>query len=232
MSDWFLSHAGKKSGPMRAKQIARLIAGGAFRANEAKVWKEGMVHWETIADSGLLTEASLEPEIAAEPEAEEQNPQSPYKAPESPLTSAKEQLGEFSYGGIGRLAYFFGPLGIAILFYVIVFLVLGVTISLDAGETTLTGMVVVAYLGVLGVIIWMHVARIRNLGMSAWWFFGLLVPILNVWLQWRLTVCPEGYANHRQLDTAGKVLTFFFVVLPLALIVIGLIFSIGTGLAE
>ncbi|MCW1922777.1 DUF4339 domain-containing protein [Luteolibacter arcticus] len=71
------------------------------------------------------------------------------------------------------------------------------------------------------------VKRFRNVGMSGWWVFGLIVPVLNLWLGYRLLACPGGYATGLKLDGAGK----FVAVLYWGTLVagIGLVTAAGVG---
>ncbi len=83
-------------------------------------------------------------------------------------------------------------------------IVLGFGVSLNVesvSEPVMTGGAIALYAGMLVAMIWVDIARFNNLGMSGWWILGLFVPFLNIWLKWRQFACPEGYANHRQLDT-------------------------------
>ncbi len=231
MSEWYLSYGGKKSGPLSSKQIARLVAGGAFRAGDALVWKQGMSYWQSVADSGLLAEAAQEPDLPKKIEAKRTADQSPYKAPKASLTPAKEQLGEVSYGGIGRLMFFFAPLAIVLILLVVLTLGFGFSLQqYDATETVLSGAVMAIYLAYFVFMVWIYLARLRNLGMSSWWFLGTIVPFLNIWLSWRMSVCPEGYAQHKQLDLPGKILTFVFIILPLAAVAFLFLSAAGSEL--
>ena len=54
------------------------------------------------------------------------------------------------------------------------------------------------------------VKRFRNVGMSGWWLFGLVVPVLNLWLGYRLLACPAGYSTRRKLDVAGKLVAVLY----------------------
>jgi hypothetical protein len=47
--------------------------------------------------------------------------------------------------------------------------------------------------------------------MSGWAMLWSLVPIMNLWIGWRMIACPAGYEDHRQLDTAAKVITGIWV---------------------
>jgi hypothetical protein len=46
--------------------------------------------------------------------------------------------------------------------------------------------------------------------MSGFWVLGLLVPLLNVWLGYRLLACPGGYAMRKKLDGAGKLVAVLY----------------------
>jgi uncharacterized membrane protein YhaH (DUF805 family) len=79
-------------------------------------------------------------------------------------------------------------------------------------------MVVAAIGGIVGFYI--GVKRVQNLGMSGWAILWMMVPIMNIWIGWRMFACPPGYHDHKQLDTAGKVLTG--VLIALFILAIGL----------
>ena len=63
--------------------------------------------------------------------------------------------------------------------------------------------------------------RFTNLAMSRWWLLGLLVPLLNLWLYYRLFACPPGYAEHKKLGGAGVALALIYWL--------SLIVSVATG---
>lgn len=78
----------------------------------------------------------------------------------------------------------------------------------------------IPYLGIVPIFLIAGVQRVRNLGMSAWGILWVIVPILNVWIGWRMIACPAGYHHHHNLDTHAKVITWIspcFVVLLVAL---------------
>jgi hypothetical protein len=65
------------------------------------------------------------------------------------------------------------------------------------------------------------VQRLINVGLSKWWVPGLIVPLLNIWVAIQCIAAPEGYAQHKTLDTAGKVIIGLFpgaIVLVIALV--------------
>ena len=128
-----------------------------------------------------------------------------------------------SYGGIGRLAY----VGLIVL-AVIVSVVMDEVLNLIGPEATVLLSIPVALIE-FGAILWIDAQRITNTGYSRWWCVVIVMPwsiivipfalplsiivipfaiiaiALNVILFLRCIACPEGYADHRKLDTAGKI---------------------------
>jgi uncharacterized membrane protein YhaH (DUF805 family) len=70
------------------------------------------------------------------------------------------------------------------------------------------------------------IKRIQNVGMSGWWFFGLFVPGLNLWILYRCLACPSGYAVVKKLDAIGMLLAFLYWGGLIALVV-----ALATGVA-
>lgn len=60
------------------------------------------------------------------------------------------------------------------------------------------------------VVLVITVKRFQNLAMSGWWVVGLLVPILNWWLNYRLVACPPGYGFTKKLDVWGWILAVLY----------------------
>lgn len=138
----------------------------------------------------------------------------PFAAPAS-TGYATENLQGRTYGGIGRLAYF----GYSFLINIISGVLQAAMVAGEMGGLVL----IVAVVGmVFG--IWIAVQRLINVGLSGWWVLGLIVPILNIWVAVQCIAAPEGYAQHKTLDTAGKVIIGLFlgaVVLVIAVVVLG-----------
>lgn len=127
---------------------------------------------------------------------------------------ASENFQGRTYGGIGRLAYFGYSLLINIVSTALQF-------AMAAGD--MAGLVLVVSLIGMGFGIWIAVQRLINVGLSGWWVLGLIVPILNIWVGFQCLAAPEGYAQHKTLDTAGKVIIGLFlgaIVLAIAVVVL------------
>ena len=75
----------------------------------------------------------------------------------------------------------------------------------------MAALVLVVSLVGMGFGLWIAVQRLINVGLSGWWVLGLIVPILNIWVGFQCLAAPEGYAQHKTLDTAGKVIIGVFL---------------------
>ncbi len=136
----------------------------------------------------------------------------PYATPET-TDSLGEAESKRVYGGIGRLAYF-GFTLLAAIVYNVLLIGLGAVIGPQIGVLVIP--MLIAYFGVL---MWIVALRMKNTGYSMWWSLGMLVPILNIVVALRCIACPEGYAHHKTIDTAGKVIVgIFFLLLALAIV--------------
>jgi len=110
---------------------------------------------------------------------------------------ATEVFPDRDYGGIGRAAYFGLSFAIGVPNNIVHYF---------ADEAGATGVVLITTIFGLVVTIVLAVQRLKNLGYSGWWTIGLIVPILNILVGLRCLAAPEGYADHKTLDTAGKII--------------------------
>jgi uncharacterized membrane protein YhaH (DUF805 family) len=117
------------------------------------------------------------------------------------------------YGGIPRHSYIIYSIAISVLWMIVSFRPQGLAPAW-----------LVDVLG-LGAAFCVTVPRLHNLGMSGWWSLALLVPIVNILLTVRCSAFPEGYADHRQLDLAARVI--LGCILALFVIPLGLVMVLG-----
>jgi uncharacterized membrane protein YhaH (DUF805 family) len=117
------------------------------------------------------------------------------------------------YGGIPRHSYIIYSIGIGTLWMIVSFRQQGPAAAW-----------LVHVLG-LGAAFCVTVPRLHNLGMSGLWSLLLLVPIVNILLTVRCSAFPEGYADHRQLDLAARVI--LGCILALLVIPLGLVMVLG-----
>ena len=141
--------------------------------------------------------------------------ENPYVAPET----TSEIIPRTEYGGIGRLAYFGAGFGLNILQNILQ------VVAVQAGSE-------IAVFPIIGVAVIGHLVlaayRLKNIGSSPWWCLGLLVPLLNIFIGFRCLICPEGYADTKKLDTAGKIIAGIILglfVLIIVLVVLAVTFS-------
>lgn len=139
----------------------------------------------------------------------------PYSAPSADVVP--DQVGTGSYGGMGRLRYFLMVMGASLLFGIVAAVVAGI-----AGEssTVALGLLGLGYLGFIILVFWIAGQRFRNIGRSPWNCLWLIVPLANFYFGWMVISAPEGYADHKKLDTAGVVMTVLYVLMVLGSIAV------------
>lgn len=179
-------------------------------------------------DALPLPTAIAEPNQFSQPQAPspfappEENPSAavnPYSAPSSIQVQSNDYQVAGQYPGIGRLVYFCLQFGIAIVSYVLLFVLIFASFTASSGSSSslssavATGLFIFFAVMAISMVgyIWIGVKRVQNLGMSGWAVLWSLVPIINIWIAWRMFACPAGYHDHKQLDTAGKVMTGLFI---------------------
>jgi nitrate/nitrite transporter NarK len=102
----------------------------------------------------------------------------------------------------------------------------GVFLGEQFGPRILQVMLVSAMLVPWILILYFGVQRLANVGMSRWWYLGNLVPILNLWVGYRMYACPAGYAYHKKMDAIGIVLAILYWLL-VALILLSVLAMIA-----
>ena len=113
---------------------------------------------------------------------------------------------ERSYGGIRRLAY------------VACLVVIGMVVAWVDSVTRPGLLQLLGLLVALAAGLYLLVLRFRNQGATGWWALAALVPLVNFYVCIRALAYPEGYADHRKLDRAAKVVVLSSVgILAVAL---------------
>ena len=125
--------------------------------------------------------------------------------------------------GAHRLGYFFG---VTLLPAV---LVIGLSqvmpMMIEAAGPKYGGYIPYVFLLIPLLVLIITVKRFQNLAMSGWWWLGLYVPILQIWLYYRLFACPPGYAFTKKLDVAGKILAVIYWLALVGTVVAGILFG-------
>lgn len=214
VKEWYVTHEGKQFGPVSLDDLKYEAERGELNPRLDMVWKAGMADWLPAGDLDAIFEKNKK---AEEKEAASSSFSSAKSAEgEKDKKQAKDgakkkerKKHEGKWGGASRSAFIF----LCYIFPIIWFfgVAYGATFlkgKLDENVLSMTtmGLFFVPVLICLVVVM----QRFRNLGMTRAWFLGLLVPLLQIWLGYRLIACPEGYADHKKLDGIGWVLTVLY----------------------
>lgn len=138
----------------------------------------------------------------------------PFEAPTSFGDIASENHPPRHYGGIRRLPYF----GYGFLLNIAINIVQAVA---GAAEVPVVALLMIPIS--LGGAIALAWQRCKNIGMNPWWSLGLLVPLLNIFVGIRCIAYPEGYEDHKTLDTPAKVMIGIFVAALVVIILVAVL---------
>jgi hypothetical protein len=211
MNSWYFTKDGGQEGPVTASQLVALANASVLDPATTLVWREGLANWITLAQSPLFDEAASAPAMLIPP-AKSLASMNPYAVSSGTLAAprASRPSMPLEYPGFGRLAYFLSSMGVGIVFYAILVVIIFTAFRADSGGGMAAGVLLVAAM-FAGVFLFLGVKRVTNLGMSGWAVLWAFVPIMNVWIHWRMMACPAGYEEHRTLDTAGKVISGLWI---------------------
>ena len=194
---------------MSAEQIKGLFKAGILNSTSTMVWREGLSDWKPLAESGLLEEIETNTPVAAD--SSFTNPYLSTKTTRNAFETERAYV-PLEYPGYGRLRYFLTLLILTFVFYAILIAAIFAMFSSKNGMGGgSAGVIVIIFLLMFGGSIYVGLQRLKNLGMSGWALLWSLVPIMNLWIGWRMLACPAGYEEHRQLDTAAKVITAIWI---------------------
>ena len=107
----------------------------------------------------------------------------------------------------------------------------GVTFALG-GESIDLNTTYMITAGSFVVSMFLTFARLKNIGMSRWWFLGNFVPILNFFVSVWVMSRQEGWVETQELDTAGKVIAWImwsFLILAILAVVAAAVFIFTTA---
>lgn len=244
---WYYSQHGERKGPVTLEVLQNALAHGKIDIATDLVWGPGLPEWVKVHEVPELQG------MTAAPDAESPTPppvgtptpaadssmsnivppsqvkaaraaENPYASPDSDdaLQEAMAARKGGEYPGMGRLMYWFVPSIVCSVIVLIAGFVAGGdgdTISTQQQIVYGIALIVCLFIGVFSTF-----SRLVNLGMSRWAILWNIVPIMNIWLQYRLYVCPIGYNDHKKLDVPGKILIFFYIglfIVPVVLLLIG-----------
>lgn len=235
MNQWYYLKEGKEEGPVTAQQIAALVKDRTLSTTDLMVWRDGLPEWQFWKDSGIQKEApiiappSLSPSIPA-PSLSTPSPSAPSLSTTAPvqsvgtnpyLLSERNQSAlskalpdnNSGYSGYGRLRYFLSSMVVTLGFYGLLFAIMfGLYKASSSTSPLVVGLITMLLMGgFMTGMFYIGVQRVRNLGMSGWAVLWTLVPIMSIWIGWRMIACPEGYEDHRTLDTPAKIISGLWV---------------------
>lgn len=224
--DWYVSRGGERFGPVSFQDLIDAARTGRLEPRTDLVYGSGLATWTPAGDVDGVFEKKARSEAAAAAGAH------------VPPSDALADSGSYDFGerptrlnlpGANRLGYFLGVTALPALLVFGVAALMPQVIPMVPEEYQQYA----AYLPLVGFILpWLvalivTVKRFQNLAMSGWWLLGLLVPLLNYWLSYRLFACPPGYAFTKKLDGVGKFLATLFWLLMVGVPVLALLVLSG-----
>lgn len=223
---WFYAHEGERTGPVNLAELRSKASEGALHPRFDMVWTQGMEEWKPAGEIEGLFErkAVVEEEVAAPAAAD------PYSPPAH--QEAAEMLAQESgWPGARRRSFYLMTMVFPFVWN-IGFAAAGAFLGEQFGPTILQVMLVAAMLVPWILIIYFGLQRLANVGMSRWWYLANLVPILNLWVGYRMYVCPAGYAYHKKLDTIGVVLAIlYWLLIAISLLALLAMIAVFLGMA-
>jgi hypothetical protein len=200
--EWFVTHDGKQFGPVSLDDLRFEAERGELNPRLDMVWKNGMDDWIPAGEVEGLFQRNDEAKAAEEAK------EAAFTGYKPEISEEEKKLIKGEWTGVGRGTFFF-------VCYILPFLwIAGVGFGMKYLEGKVEpGLLAIGALALCLVPLILAIAatlqRFQNLGMSRVWFLGLFVPLLNLWVWYRLFACPPGYAYHKKLDPLGWVLAVF-----------------------
>src|SRR6476660_8548814 len=189
---WFYTREGEKVGPLTFGELKMRVSEGSVDPRNDMVWTVGMETWKPAGEiEGLFERRVVEAPV---PSSMADTP-NPYESGNADTeTGLMKQQGQWP--GFGRAIYYIGSILLG-------FASGAVPPLLAPYAKGYEAFLLAVPILVLVLSIWLGLQRLANVGMSRWWYLGNLIPILNLWVIYRMSVCPAGYAFHKKLDGAG-----------------------------
>lgn len=221
---WFYTRQGEQLGPVSFAGLQEKARAGELNPRLDMAWTQGMTDWKQAGEIEDLFEKRSSPEApeTLAPSAD------PYQPPQQ--NEAAGMLGpEGGWPGARRRSFYL----MTILFPVLWGIGFGAATPLLQQQfgAEITGVATIGAMFVPWIVaIAYGLQRLVNLGMSRWWYLGNFVPILNLWVAYRMYVCPAGYAFHKKLDGPGVVLAIlYWLMILLAVLVAASFIAMMSG---
>lgn len=220
---WFYTREGERIGPLTFGDLKVRVIEGVIDPRNDLVWTVGMESWKPAGEIEGLFERRVADAPAGPVLAESPNPYESGSADsESSLMGAQK-----GWPGFGRAIYFIGSIVLGFASGALPPLIAPFARGYESVLLAVPALVLV-------ISIWLGLQRLANVGMSRWWYLGNLVPLLNLWVLYRMSVCPPGYAFHKKLDGAGIFLAILYWLGMIAMIlgVIGIVLVLTGTLGD
>ncbi len=201
---WFYSKNGVQEGPVTFAELQAQAREGALNPRTDLAWTSGMADWKPTGEIEDLFEkrVTLPPPTPTPPAA------NPYQSP-AHKESFELNTENGSWPGARRRTFYLMTMVFPFVWNFL-FAIGAVFIAQQFGADIAGIATTVAFIVPIVLSIYYSLERLANVGMSRWWYLVLIVPIINIWVIYRIYVCPAGYAVHKKLDSAGTVLAIFF----------------------
>lgn len=208
-SPWFYTREGEKIGPVSLTDLRIAAQEGRLNPRLDMVWTKGMDTWLPAGEIDGLFERRAD--------AVEEKPAAvvPGTQPHEPQEIELDK--DSGWPGAGRAVYILVPVVFSLLWGA--GLVFGLPLlKPQVGPEAFTWIALLAPWVPSLVVLSLILSRFRNLGMSRWWILGMFVPLLNLWVGYRLFACPPGYPWHKKMDGVGWFLAVVYWLFNLLLI--------------
>jgi hypothetical protein len=196
---WFYTKEGERIGPLTFGDLKLRAAEGIIHPRTDMVWTAGMEAWKPAGEIADLYERRASEAPAA---AMAVTPAAFIDSGSSGDDTSKRYRNA-EWPGFGRAIYVIGS---AILGFASGAIPPLLTSFAKGYEQFLIAVPII----LLIISIWVTCQRLINVGMSRWWYLAIVVPILNLWVFYRIFVCPAGYAFHKKLGGAGIFLAILY----------------------
>lgn len=226
---WYFTCGEQQLGPVEFATLKERAASGELNPRGDMVWGPGMADWKRAGEvEGLFERVAKDaepPPLAPLGGGKTGPPVDPYAAGLPPEADPFAGVLAGGYGGTTRGRYFLWTVVVPIVLPALVGFLMPF-VKPAVGDVAVQWISLGTMVFVWVASLWATLGRFPNLAMSRWWFLGLFLPLLNLWLGYRLFACPPGYALHKEMDTAGKVLAVVYwglLLLGLAALVLVLV---------
>ena len=221
---WYVSRGGQTFGPVTFSDVTDAAKAGRLEPRTDMLFGGDLADWTPAGEVEGVFEKADPSEAGASGDGGEKRP----------ADTGLADVGDFSFDeekentkldlpGAHRLGYFFGVTILPLILVIGLSQVMPMMISAVGSE--FGGYVPYVFFLIPLLVLIITVKRFQNLSMSGWWWLGLGVPILQIWLYYRLFACPPGYAFTKKLDLAGKILATIYWLSLVGSVVLGVMFG-------